>query len=107
MIDLALVEVELKKKLKYNYQWEKIQNDDGDSKTKFIYRSYKRDDLVQTVKRVWEEDTTISKTSLFNYATNRRYNFWSAQCVEEIFKQHINVSPTNDSYDKYKDFFIA
>ena len=77
-IEIEELELQLKKRLKYHYQREKIQNDIWDQKTKFIYKTPKWDDVVATIKKTYEDDISINKKSLFNYASNRRYNFWSA-----------------------------
>jgi hypothetical protein len=78
MIDIEEIEKQLKMRLQYNYRREKIQNDIRDKKTRFIYQTPNWNDVVKVIKDTYEEDTSVNKTSLFNYAANRRYNFWSA-----------------------------
>lgn len=106
MIDIERIEKQLKMRLKYNYKREKIQNNIRDKKTKFIYQTPNWDDVVKIIKNTYEEDTSVNKESLFNYAANRRYNFRSAYWVEAIFKSHPKVKENPDKFDKFVDFYI-
>lgn len=106
MINIEEIEKQLKMRLNYNYKREKIQNDIRDKKTRFIYKTPNWDDVVKIIKNTYEEDTSINKTSLFNYAANRRYNFRSAHWVEAIFKSHPKVKKHLDKFDKFVDFYI-
>lgn len=106
MINIEEIEKQLKMRLQYNYRREKIQNDIRDKKTKFIYQTPNWNDVVKVISDTYEEDTSVNKTSLFNYAANRRYNFWSAHWVEAIFKSHPKVKENPDQFDKFVDFYI-
>lgn len=106
MVNIEEIEKQLKMRLAYNYKREKIQNDVRDKKTKFIYQTPNWNDVVRVIKDTYEEDVSVNKTSLFNYAANRRYNFRSAHWVEAIFKSHPKVKENPDKFDKFVDFYI-
>ncbi len=97
-MDLASVEEELKKRLKYPYKWGRKQADLWDSDTNFIYQIYSFDILLKKTEHFSQE--------LKDYALNRWYNFWSARAAEYIFTSHANVIANKNSYDKLVDFTI-
>lgn len=105
-VDLNELEQELKKRWPYNYRWEKIQNNEWDRLTNFIYRTYRRSDLVVWLRDIHQKNPSYNKRSLFNYAANRRYNFWSSQWVEQLFKLNPFVKPFDNKKDRFTDFFI-
>ncbi len=97
-MDLNEVEIELKKRLSYPYQWGKMQNDAFDNKSNFIYETSHFDKLLDQLK--------FADSDLKNYALNRWYNFWSAKAVEYLFTSHPNVIANKNSRDKLIDFRI-
>lgn len=97
-MDLNEVEIELKKRLSYPYQWGKMQNDAFDKKSNFIYETSHFDKLLGQLK--------FADSDLKNYALNRWYNFWSAKAVEYLFTSHPNVIANKNSRDKLIDFRI-
>jgi hypothetical protein len=97
-MDLQRVEIELKKRLNYPYEWGRKQSNDWDRMTNFIYKTYSFETLLKKIENL-EEDVQ-------NYALNRWYNFWSAMAVEYIFATHKNVEANKNSYDKLVDFKI-
>lgn len=85
-MDLSRLEIELKKRLVYPYNWGSKQTDIKDRATNFIYKTYSFETLL---KRTHDFDK-----SLRNYALNRWYNFWSAMAVEYLFTSHSNIRQT-------------
>jgi len=105
-MNLEKIESELKKRLKYDYNWGIKQNDHYDQLTDFIY---KYDDLESLLHKIEREQELISedKNLFFNYALNRWYNFLSAQAVENIFCSNPKVRANIDRRDKLVDFSIS
>lgn len=105
MTNIEEIEAELKEKLKYGYEWWRLQNNERDGKTKFIYNIWKRDKLIEKLKEIYK-DSWGNKKELFNYASNRRYNHWSAYWIELIFKNHPKVREELDQFHKSIDLYI-
>jgi hypothetical protein len=101
---LIKIESELKKRLIYPYIWGRKQNDLFDNATNFIYKINSFDDLLKEIELHFKQRTDYQ--DYFNYALNRWYNFWSAQCIEQIFCSLPGVVPALDSKDKLIDFTI-
>lgn len=97
-IDLGILENQLRKRLNFPYNWGRIQADDWDRKTNFIYKTRSFSQLKEQVKDF--ED------SLRDYAFNRWLNFWSAKGIEQIFAESSKVTPNINEFDKLKDFDI-
>ena len=100
----SLLEKELQKRLKFQYNWQRSQTDEFDKKTNFIYKTTSLESLLSTIEINFKDN--LQYNSLKNYALNRWYNFWSAKAVEHIFCEHKNVKAHLDLYNKYTDFFI-
>lgn len=98
IMDLSRLEIELKKRLVYPYNWGSKQTDIKDRATNFIYKTYSFETLL---KRTHDFDK-----SLRNYALNRWYNFWSAMAVEYLFTSHSNIKANKNRSDKLVDFKI-
>ncbi len=98
-IDLQQLELNLKKRLAYPYQWGMRQSDLWDAKTNFIYTTPGFSEL--------EEKTQYLEQNLKNYAFNRWLNFWSAVGVEQIFCRHQGIEPNLNYKDKLVDFKIG
>lgn len=105
MTNIEEIESELKKKLKYGYKWWRLQNNERDEKTKFIYNIWKRDKLIEKLKEIYK-NSWWDKKELFNYASNRRYNHWSAYWIELIFKTHPKVREELNQFHKSIDLYI-
>lgn len=107
LINIDLLEIELKKRLIYPYSWGRIQNNDWDKTTSFIYSTNNFDDLIIKINKHFKQlkCETIFEDFL-NYSINRWYNFWSARGVEQIFTSFPKVTAQADKYDKQIDFFI-
>lgn len=103
-MDLLRVERELKKRTAYPYSWGRKQNNHYDEMTNYIYQTYSFDKLLEKTKQRFS--TGEEYESIFNYALNRWYNFWSAMAVEDIFCSIDFVEPAKDSRDRLKDFSI-
>ena len=101
---LEEIESELKKRTKYKYKWGRKQNNEFDKLTEFIYSTKSFDDVIEEVKRRFANREDIKEIG--DYAVNRWYNFWSAEALESIFKNHPRVIKAENSRDKYCDFFI-
>lgn len=97
-IDLNRLQIQLKKRLDFPYNWGRKQADDWDGKTNFIYETRTFSDLQEKVKGF--------DTELRNYAFNRWLNFWSAKGIEQIFAKSSKVTPNPNERDKSKDFEI-
>lgn len=108
-MDLIKTEIELKKRLPYNYSWGRKQNNHWDSLTNFVYQIDEFDDLVKSVKKTFHnlsKKQKVDKTEFFNYAANRWYNFQSARAVEEIFCSLPGIIAAKNSRDRLVDFAI-
>lgn len=101
---LIKIETELKKRLIYPYKWGRKQNDLFDNATNFIYHIPSFEDLLKEIEMKFK--TKSDHKDYFNYTLNRWYNFWSAQCVEQIFCSLPGVKPALDEKDKLIDFTI-
>ncbi|MCJ7554431.1 MAG: hypothetical protein MUO34_11165, partial [Ignavibacteriaceae bacterium] len=102
MLDLTKTETELKKRWIYPYRWGQKQNDKFDNATNFIYHIFLFEDLLKEIDSKFKSENNYQ--SYFNYTLNRWYNFWSAQCVEQIFCSLPGVKPALDGKDKLIDF---
>ncbi len=104
-MNLEKIEIELKKRLKYEYKWGIKQNDHFDQLTEFIY---KYDEFDALLGRIEKERQLISddKDVFFNYALNRWFNFLSSLAVENIFCSNPKVKANIDRRDKLVDFSI-
>ncbi|MBS4032899.1 MAG: hypothetical protein KGZ85_00420 [Ignavibacterium sp.] len=101
---LIKIETELKKRLIYPYIWGRKQNDLFDNVTNFIYRINSFDEVLKEIETRFKMQDNYK--DYFNYALNRWYNFWSAQCIEQIFCSMPGVKPALDEKDKLIDFTI-
>lgn len=106
MEDFISIENELKKRWPYHYHWGQKQNDLWDRYTKFIYETETWEALMPKMQKVIS-DQHLDKRSLFNYASNRWYNFWSSVAVENIFSDCEGVKPVFDKKDSEKDFYLC
>lgn len=104
MLDLTKTETELKKRWIYPYKWGQKQNDKFDNATNFIYHIFLFEDLLKEIDSKFKSENNYQ--SYFNYTLNRWYNFWSAQCVEQIFCSLPGVKPALDGKDKLIDFSV-
>lgn len=103
-IELATIEMELKKRLAYPYKWGRKQNDEFDKLTNFVYRIPSFEEVLKETESRFKKDK--EHKNIANYALNRWYNFWSAQAVEKIFCSLPNVRPALDEKDRLVDFTI-
>ena len=102
-IDLLTIELNLKKRLKYQYKWFMKQNNSYDHITNFIYSIYDFDQLLKYLESNFSKSSEYKK--IFNYSLNRWYNFWSAYAIEKIFCSLPGVEPFTEK-NKYSDFVI-
>lgn len=103
-MNYELLEKELKKRLKFEYNWGRKQTNKLDVETNFIYKINTFDAVLSEIEASFKN--SLNFTELKNYALNRWFNFWSAKGVEAIFCEHKNVHPHQNSKDRYTDFFI-
>ena len=82
----------------------RVQNDLFDNQTRFVYRVPAFDDVMAQLERRFS--TSPSRDAFFNYALNRRYEFWSARAVEEIFCGLDGVTAAKNQYDRLVDFTL-
>ena len=104
-MDYQLFEKELKKRLDSPYVWGRKQTDDFDNQTNFIYKTFLFKDLLNEIESNFSNNSQFFE--LKNYALNRWFNFWSANAVETIFCEEINVTAHKNLKDKYTDFYIS
>ncbi len=97
-MDIERLEIELKKRLLYEYIWGKKQDNEWDRLTNFIYKTY-------SFKKLLERTQNLN-VDVRNYALNRWFNFWSAKGIEYIFASHKKVITNKNIYDKLVDFSI-
>jgi len=102
--EIQTISAELNKRLVYPYKWGTKQTDLLDEQTKFIYKTFSFDKLLNIIDNKFKEDVTYDKIK--NYALNRWYNFHSAMAVEAFFKTHLKVKATQNAKDREVDFFI-
>lgn len=103
-MNFELLEKELKKRLKFDYNWGRKQEDAFDELTNFIYKTANFDILLQTIETKFKSNPKYN--DLKNYALNRWFNFWSAKAIEAIFCEHKNVYSHSNQKNKYIDFYI-
>ncbi|RXP64624.1 hypothetical protein EC396_01240 [Lutibacter sp. HS1-25] len=103
-MNFELLEIELKKRLNYNYFWGRKQIDLFDKQTNFIYKIPDFETLLNTIESAFKNNQNFD--DLQNYALNRWYNFWSAKAVESIFCEAKIVKQNPNLKDKYIDFYI-
>jgi len=104
-LDLQNIERELKKRHSFPYKWFRKQNDIWDRYTQFIYQISNWEMLLRKIDIV-AESQEVDKQQLFQYATIRWYNFWSAQAVEQIFSEINGVGIVAEAKDSEKDFYL-
>jgi len=98
------ISTELNKRLAYPYKWGTKQTNVLDGQTRFIYKTFAFDKLLQIIEDKFKNERNYELIK--NYALNRWYNFNSAMAVESIFKTHKKVKSTENAKDKAVDFFI-
>ena len=106
--ELQKIELELKKRTRYHYHWNRKQNDIWDEKTNFIYQIKEFDKLLTKIKFVYDQlnGKIFKRQEFYNYAANRWYNFWSATAIESIFCSQKDILPHQNAKDKLVDFTI-
>jgi len=104
-INLEEIEIQLKNRLQYPYNWYRKQNNIWDSYTNFIYNTPTWEALIPQMAAVVEKEN-LDKKELFYYAINRWYNFWSAMAVEHIFSTCDGIVPENNSKNRLVDFAL-
>ncbi len=107
-INTSLLEIELMKRLKYQYVWGRKQNNEWDSATNFIYKIESFDALISKTESVFHEKylDNYNRQDFFNYSVNRWYNFNSAKAVEYFFSLSKKVTPHYNPKNKLIDFSI-
>ncbi len=104
-LDLIHIELELKKRWDYTYVWGRKQSNLWDGYTSFIYTTAHWEDLIQKIAKTVARHK-LDKYELFNYASNRWYNFWSAMAIEQIFTEIEGINPVENTKDREKDFYL-
>lgn len=103
--DLQKIELELKKRWSYSYDWGRKQNDVWDRQSNFIYEVYEWDNFLYQLEKIASEKNL--KEGFRSYCMNRWYNFWSAKAVENIFAGLDGVVPAKNPRDRLIDFSIC
>jgi len=103
-LNLIAIETELKKRLKYPYQWKRKQNNSFDQSTNFIYTIHNFEEVLNEIK--YRHSHKKDYDDYFQYALNRWYNFWSAKAIEQVFCSLPETQAAHNKYDKQKDFYI-
>ena len=104
MKTLALREQELRKRWVYPYRWGRVQNNQFDALTRFVYRIESFDAVLTQIERRYAHAPDYD--GLRNYALNRWYNFWSARAIEDVFCSLEEVVPARNRRDRLVDFVI-
>lgn len=104
-LDLEYIENELRKRCQFPYKWYRKQNDEWDRYTQFIYQTSSWEALIGRIDIV-AENYKLDKTHIFQYASNRWFNFWSAKAVEQIFTEIEGIEPVASVKDSEKDFYL-
>lgn len=104
-IPFDLIEKELKKRHQYPYKWFRKQNNEWDRYTRFIYQTSNWETLIRKIAII-AESQQLDKHQIFQYASNRWYNFWSAKAVEQIFTKIDGIEPVAEEKDSEKDFYL-
>jgi len=97
-MDLKSLEEELVERTTFPYIWGRLQDDNADKKTNFIYNAKTLNELIFNFDDLSDE--------LINYAYNRWFNFWSAQASEYMFSLNEKVIPEKNKKHKLIDFRI-
>lgn len=101
-MDLLAWEHELKRCWQYPYDWRgRMQADDTDAATRFIYSQTCLNDLIRTANERFPE-----KGFNWQYAINRWYNFRASKAVERIFCESAGTKAVVDERDRLKDLYI-
>ena len=103
-MNYELLEKELKKRLKFEYNWGRKQTNKLDVETNFIYKISSFDAVLTEIETNFKN--SLNFIELKNYALNRWFNFWSAKGVEAIFCGDGNVQPHQNSKNKHIDFYL-
>ncbi len=104
-MDLVALEIELKKRWQFPYNWQgKRQNNERDEHTAFIYKKFLLSDVVDEINAKFMDRSDGSE--LRDYALNRWYNYWSARAIEYIFATHPRVVKESNVYHQSIDFYI-
>lgn len=104
MLNLELLEQELKKRWQFPYRWGRRQNNAWDKASNFIYQIQYFEDLLRHLEHHCPKDFDFA--AFRDYGLNRWYNFWSARAVEHIFAQQAGVNAEANPYDRLRDFEI-
>lgn len=108
--ELNSVQTELKKRHEFPYRWFRQQNDRWDSLSNFIYAIKTWEDLQKEIY-VLSKKEKLPFQEFFQYASNRWYNFHSAEAVESVFKNLIVLNQGNQKEiwkkDREKDFYLS
>lgn len=104
-LNLAFIEKQLQKRWEFPYEWGQKQNDLWDGYTNFIYKTSDWEEVNQLIKLTVEVHE-LDPEKLFQYATNRWYNFWSALAIEQIFTDIDGVIPAINPKNRLVDFSI-
>ncbi len=99
------IEFQLRHRLAYPYKWGRRQNDVWDAYTQYIYTTFEWEALVAKMKHTCEQ-YPLDKSALFQYASNRWYNFWHSVAVENMFATLEGVRKVTNHRDREKDFFL-
>ena len=102
---LQQITTELQKRLEFPYIWYNIQNQDADQQTNFIYDTLYFDDVLLEIEKRFSG--LLNSHTLYNYALNRWYNFWSSVAVEKLFTQYAEVKPHDIVQHHTIDFWLA
>lgn len=97
-MNLEQVEIDLKKRLSYPYNWGTRQTNALDKQTTYIYHIQTFDELLIKI----QNETDFIK----NYAMNRWFNFKSAKAVEYMFSKNSVVTPYHNAHDRLIDFSL-
>lgn len=85
--------------------WDRVQHDEWDAYSDFIYETYSLDDLRRKIRRA-AEAFALPLDSFAAYAVRRWYNYHTHQVVLEMFCAHPRVVREEDPRHPWVDFYV-
>lgn len=85
--------------------WDRVQHDEWDVYSDFIYTTYSLDQLRREIRRA-AEALVLPLQPFASYAVRRWYNFHTHQVVLEMFCAHPRVLREEDPRHPWVDFYV-
>jgi hypothetical protein len=85
--------------------WRRVQDDDWDRASRFIYRTKKLDELRRTTRDVAAQED-LPLRDFASYVIRRWYNFHTHQAVLDLILSHPHTRPEPDPFHHTVDFYL-